>query len=81
MKLTNRRTWFSTDVSSKLNSSAVNVSITPSAAALPESPRDPADEEDSEDENEPPLPVPGHRVSVFHISAFILQGMPKALYF
>ncbi|XP_026316090.1 transcriptional repressor p66-alpha isoform X3 [Hyposmocoma kahamanoa] len=49
------------DVSSKLNSGAVNVSITPSVA--PESPRDPRDEEESEDdENEPPLALPsGHR--------------------
>ncbi|XP_072946202.1 uncharacterized protein simj [Epargyreus clarus] len=46
-----------TDVSSKLNTS-VNVSITPSA---PESPRDPRDDDDSEDENEPPLPLAGHR--------------------
>ncbi|XP_060807793.1 transcriptional repressor p66-alpha isoform X2 [Amyelois transitella] len=45
-----------TDVSSKLNSSAVNVSITPSAlAAAPESPRDPRDDDSSDDENEPPL--------------------------
>uniref|UniRef100_A0A2H1VXP9 SFRICE_007736 n=1 Tax=Spodoptera frugiperda TaxID=7108 RepID=A0A2H1VXP9_SPOFR len=53
-----------TDVSSKLNSGSVNVSITPSSlpAAAPESPRDPRDDEDSEeDENEPPLPVAGHR--------------------
>nr|XP_049705853.1 transcriptional repressor p66-alpha isoform X2 [Helicoverpa armigera] len=53
-----------TDVSSKLNSGGVNVSITPSTlpAPAPESPRDPRDDEDSEeDENEPPLPIPGHR--------------------
>ncbi|XP_052744780.1 transcriptional repressor p66-alpha [Bicyclus anynana] len=54
-----------TDVSSKLNAGAVNVSITASAVptVLPavESPRDPLDEEDSDDENEPPLPIPGHR--------------------
>ncbi|XP_047509820.1 transcriptional repressor p66-alpha isoform X6 [Pieris napi] len=54
-----------TDVSSKLNSTPVNVSITASAVpAIPahvESPRDPRDEEDSEEENEPPLPIPGHR--------------------
>ncbi|XP_022837380.1 transcriptional repressor p66-alpha isoform X3 [Spodoptera litura] len=53
-----------TDVSSKLNSGNVNVSITPSTlpAPAPESPRDPRDDEDSEeDENEPPLPVAGHR--------------------
>ncbi|XP_045484739.1 transcriptional repressor p66-alpha isoform X5 [Pieris rapae] len=54
-----------TDVSSKLNSAPVNVSITASAVqAIPahvESPRDPRDEEDSEEENEPPLPIPGHR--------------------
>lgn len=55
-------------MSSKLNSGGVNVSITPSTlpAPAPESPRDPRDDEDSEeDENEPPLPIPGHRVS-FH---------------
>ncbi|XP_069355644.1 transcriptional repressor p66-alpha-like isoform X4 [Maniola hyperantus] len=54
-----------TDVSSKLNSGAVNVSITASAvpAVLPavESPRDPQDDEESDDENDPPLPIPGHR--------------------
>ncbi|CAH0598284.1 unnamed protein product [Chrysodeixis includens] len=53
-----------TDVSSKLNSGGVNVSITPSTLPppAPESPRDPRDDEDSEeDENEPPLPIPGHR--------------------
>ncbi|KAJ8708378.1 hypothetical protein PYW07_010503 [Mythimna separata] len=53
-----------TDVSSKLNSGGVNVSITPSTlpAPAPESPRDPRDDEDSEeDENEPPLPIAGHR--------------------
>ncbi|CAK1547736.1 unnamed protein product [Leptosia nina] len=54
-----------TDVSSKLNSAPVNVSITASAVppipAHVESPRDPRDEEDSEEENEPPLPMPGHR--------------------
>ncbi|KAL4716796.1 hypothetical protein ACJJTC_001952 [Scirpophaga incertulas] len=53
-----------TDVSSKLNSGAVNVSITPSAVPIvaPESPRDPRDEEESEDdENEPPLPIIGHK--------------------
>ncbi|KAM3962200.1 uncharacterized protein ACR2FA_003699 isoform 2-T2 [Aphomia sociella] len=52
-----------TDVSSKLNAGAVNVSITPSAAPpAPESPRDPRDDEDSEDdENEPPLPLLGHK--------------------
>ncbi|KAL0860496.1 hypothetical protein ABMA27_009873 [Loxostege sticticalis] len=53
-----------TDVSSKLNSGAVNVSITPSSlpAPAPESPRDPRDDEESEDdENEPPLPISGHR--------------------
>ncbi|XP_039747032.1 transcriptional repressor p66-alpha-like isoform X3 [Pararge aegeria] len=54
-----------TDVSSKLNSGAVNVSITASAVptVLPavESPRDPQDDEESDDENEPPLPIPGHR--------------------
>ncbi|XP_064074637.1 transcriptional repressor p66-alpha isoform X4 [Vanessa tameamea] len=49
-----------TDVSSKLNTGAVNVSITASALP-PESPRDPQDEEDSDDENEPPLPITGHR--------------------
>ncbi|KAH9643108.1 hypothetical protein HF086_010560 [Spodoptera exigua] len=52
------------NVSSKLNSGGVNVSITPSTlpAPAPESPRDPRDDEDSEeDENEPPLPVAGHR--------------------
>ncbi|XP_053619994.1 transcriptional repressor p66-alpha-like isoform X3 [Plodia interpunctella] len=42
------------DLSSKLNSSSVNVSITPAAAA-PESPRDPRDDDSSDDENEPPL--------------------------
>ncbi|XP_049881269.1 transcriptional repressor p66-alpha isoform X2 [Pectinophora gossypiella] len=48
------------DVSSKLNSGSVNVSITPSAA--PESPREPRDDDDSdEDENDPPLPVAPHR--------------------
>ncbi|CAH2098274.1 unnamed protein product [Euphydryas editha] len=52
-----------TDVSSKLNTSGVNVSITASAVPMlpPESPRDPQDEEDSDDENEPPLPIAGHR--------------------
>ncbi|XP_045762309.1 transcriptional repressor p66-alpha [Maniola jurtina] len=54
-----------TDVSSKLNSGAVNVSITASAVptVLPavESPRDPQDDEESDDENDPPLPIPGHR--------------------
>ncbi|VVC87845.1 unnamed protein product [Leptidea sinapis] len=48
-----------TDVSSKLNASPVNVSITASTVTQPESPRDPRDDEDSEDENEPPLPVSG----------------------
>ncbi|CAB3225969.1 unnamed protein product [Arctia plantaginis] len=55
---------FRPDVSSKLNSGSVNVSITPSAlpAPAPESPRDPRDDEDSEeDENDPPLPIAGHR--------------------
>ncbi|XP_063834019.1 proline-, glutamic acid- and leucine-rich protein 1-like [Ostrinia nubilalis] len=55
-----------TDVSSKLNSGAVNVSITPSSLPppAPESPRDPRDDEESEDdENEPPLALAGHRVS------------------
>ncbi|XP_059056309.1 transcriptional repressor p66-alpha [Achroia grisella] len=52
-----------TDVSSKLNSSAVNVSITPSSVgAGPESPRDPRDDEDSEDEeNDPLVPLLGHK--------------------
>ncbi|XP_028158881.1 transcriptional repressor p66-alpha [Ostrinia furnacalis] len=53
-----------TDVSSKLNSGAVNVSITPSSLPppAPESPRDPRDDEESEDdENEPPLALAGHR--------------------
>lgn len=56
---------FLTDVSSKLNTTGVNVSITASAVPTlpPESPRDPQDEEDSDDENEPPLPIVGHRVS------------------
>lgn len=48
-----------------MNTGAVNVSITASAVpALPaaESPRDPRDDEDSDDENEPPLPLPTHRV-------------------
>ncbi|XP_041971541.1 transcriptional repressor p66-alpha isoform X3 [Aricia agestis] len=51
------------DVSSKLNSGSVNVSITASSTTVlpPESPRDPADEEESDDENEPPLPITGHR--------------------
>ncbi|XP_037299885.1 transcriptional repressor p66-alpha isoform X3 [Manduca sexta] len=55
---------FTADVSSKLNSTTVNVSITPSTLPppAPESPRDPRDDEDSEDEeNEPPIPMPGHR--------------------
>ncbi|KAJ0171819.1 hypothetical protein K1T71_012582 [Dendrolimus kikuchii] len=56
-----------TDVSSKLNSTSVNVSITPSgapaAALAPDSPRDPRDDDDSDDdENEPPITIlPGHR--------------------
>ncbi|CAG9792375.1 unnamed protein product [Diatraea saccharalis] len=51
-----------TEASNRLNTGAVNVSITPSSLATPESPRDPRDEEDSEDdENEPPLPIIGHR--------------------
>lgn len=59
-----------TDVSSKINATAVNVSITPSSlpTPAPDSPRDPRDDEDSEDdENEPPLPIPGHRVSYCYI--------------
>ncbi|CAH2986948.1 unnamed protein product [Chilo suppressalis] len=51
-----------TEASNRLNTGAVNVSITPSSLPAPESPRDPRDEEDSEDdENEPPLPIIGHR--------------------
>ncbi|XP_063547265.1 transcriptional repressor p66-alpha isoform X2 [Cydia strobilella] len=43
-----------TDMSSKMNSSsAVNVSIT--ATAAPESPRDPRDDDSSDDENDPPI--------------------------
>ncbi|XP_038218016.1 transcriptional repressor p66-alpha isoform X4 [Zerene cesonia] len=49
-------------VSSKLNSAPVNVSITASSVPPPiESPRDPRDDEESEEENEPPLPIAGHR--------------------
>ncbi|RVE52157.1 hypothetical protein evm_003230 [Chilo suppressalis] len=51
-----------TEASNRLNTGAVNVSITPSSLPAPESPRDPRDEEDSEDdENEPPLSIIGHR--------------------
>ncbi|XP_073961134.1 uncharacterized protein [Choristoneura fumiferana] len=49
-----------TDMTSKMNASAVNVSIT---AAAPESPRDARDTDSEDDENEPPLPVVDRELS------------------